>query len=105
MIEFPALVYKAEGKFQRPGGGYSWTCVTSEEELTKKLSEGWFASLDEAVERINSPVKAPLAAVEVDDAPPTREELEIKATELKIKFDGRFSDKKLCQLISEALSK
>lgn len=105
MIGFPALVYKAEGSFQRPGGGYSWICVTSENELTKKLSEGWFASLDEAVERKNLPVKAPLELIEVDDAPPTREELEIKATELKIKFDGRFSDRKLAQLISEALSK
>lgn len=104
MIEFPALVYKAEGVFQRPGGGYSWTCVTNSDELTKKLSEGWFASLDEAVARLDSPAKAPLESVEVDDAPPTRAELEIKATELKIKFDGRFSDRKLAQLISEALS-
>jgi hypothetical protein len=40
---------------------------------------------------------------QADNAPPTREELEAKATELKIKFDGRTSDKKLGQLIESKL--
>lgn len=39
-----------------------------------------------------------------DDAPPTRAELEAKAKELGIKFDGRTSDKKLGQLIQDKLS-
>ena len=44
------------------------------------------------------------AAVEVmDDAPPTRKEMEAKANELGIKFDGRTSDKKLSSLIETAL--
>ena len=38
-----------------------------------------------------------------DDAPPTRAELESKATELGIKFDGRTRDKKLANLIDEKL--
>lgn len=47
----------------------------------------------------------PVEATELDDnAAPTREELEAKATELKIKFDGRTSDKKLGQLIESKLS-
>lgn len=37
------------------------------------------------------------------DAPPTRDELERKAAELKIKFDGRTSDKKLSAAIEAAL--
>ena len=37
------------------------------------------------------------------DAPPTREEMAIKARELGIKFDGRTSDKKLSSLIATAL--
>ena len=37
------------------------------------------------------------------DAPPTREEMTIKARELGIKFDGRTSDKKLSSLIATAL--
>jgi len=40
----------------------------------------------------------------VDDSAPTREELETKATELGIRFDGRTKDKKLGQLIQDRLS-
>jgi hypothetical protein len=39
-----------------------------------------------------------------EDAGPTREELEVKATELGIRFDGRTKDKKLGQLIQDRLS-
>ena len=51
-----------------------------------------------------SPIDAIEAQAEPqDDAPPTREELEAKATELGIKFDGRTKDKKLGQLIQDKL--
>ena len=43
------------------------------------------------------------AAVLDENAPPTREELEAKATELGIPFNGRTSDKKLSGLIATAL--
>jgi len=39
-----------------------------------------------------------------DNAAPTRAELEQKATELGIKFDGRTGDKTLLKRIEEALS-
>ena len=39
-----------------------------------------------------------------ENAGPTREELESKATELGIRFDGRTKDKKLGQLIQDRLS-
>jgi hypothetical protein len=39
-----------------------------------------------------------------ENAGPTREELEAKATELGIRFDGRTKDKKLGQLIQDRLS-
>ena len=38
-----------------------------------------------------------------DDAPPTRAELEQKAAELGIKFDGRWGDKRLGEAIAAAL--
>jgi hypothetical protein len=55
---------------------------------------------------------AQLAATVVESEPesvdyetaPTREELEAKATELGIRFDGRTKDKKLGQLIQDRLS-
>lgn len=43
------------------------------------------------------------SAVPDEEAPPTREELEAKATELGIPFNGRTSDKKLSGLIATAL--
>ena len=37
-------------------------------------------------------------------APKTREEMETKAKELGLKFDGRTGDKKLMSMIEEALN-
>lgn len=39
-----------------------------------------------------------------DDAKPTREELEQKATELGIQFDGRMKDSTIARKIQEALA-
>jgi hypothetical protein len=54
------------------------------------------------------PAPAPVVEPEPEpideDALPTREELEAKATELGIRFDGRTKDKKLGQLIQDRLS-
>ena len=47
--------------------------------------------------------EAPSVIVPDDDAAPTRDELEAKATELGIKFDGRTKYKKLLAKINEAL--
>jgi hypothetical protein len=107
-MEFPALVYKAEGKYIRPHGTYDFVGVNDQQELEQKLSEGWFESLEAAIEGKTAapePVKAVSEPVLDDFAPPTREELETKATELGIKFDGRYSDKKIAQMIDEALAK
>jgi hypothetical protein len=108
MTEFPSLVYKAEGKYLRLKGTYDFTGVKNAEELEQKLSEGWFESLEAAIEAKNRPVepqKTISEPVPDDFAPPTRQELETKATELGIKFDGRYSDKKIAQMIDEALAK
>jgi hypothetical protein len=61
-------------------------------------------------EQAAAAAQAEAQAVEVvetapeDDAAPTRAELEAKATELGIRFDGRTKDKKLGQLIQDRLS-
>ena len=115
MTEFPALVYKAKGKHIRPYGTYDYVGVNNAEELAEKLSEGWFESLEAAIEALKpkkfaeTPVSKPaepVSSLVVDDsAAPTRQELETKANELGIKFDGRYSDKRLTQLIDDALAK
>jgi len=61
-------------------------------------------------EQAEAAAQAESQAVEIvdtapeDEAAPTREELEAKATELGIRFDGRTKDKKLGQLIQDRLS-
>lgn len=91
---FPRHVFKDGGKIQRAGGSYSSKIVNDEEELNEALNNGWFYSLPEAIEGVHS---------EDSDAPITREEMEIKAKELGIKFDGRTNDVKLMAKIEEAI--
>ena len=96
------MVYKVPGKHVRPHGTYDFAGVNNAEELDAKLKEGWFSSLPEAIEP--KKVEPVVEATKEDDIdPPTRKELEEKATELGIKFDGRFSDKRIAQLIEDAL--
>jgi hypothetical protein len=93
---FPAFVYKSPGrKGKVKGKTYNWMPVANDEELQAALSKGWYATRDEAF----NPVKKEIKAVVVEDAPPTRVELEQKARELGLKFDGRTSDKKLLKMI------
>ena len=89
MSEFePTIVYKDKGPHSRPGGTFSYKGVTTQEQFDEAIAEGWLASYAELYET-------------ADDAPPTRAELEQKATELGIKFDGRTGDKKLGELIAQ----
>jgi hypothetical protein len=62
-----------------------------------KLDPKWSAE-----QRAKAAAEAPVN-VPQDDAPVTREELEAKATELGIPFNGRTSNKKLSGLIATAL--
>ena len=64
--------------------------------LLRELAEAQAMAKAQAPEPVAS-------AVPDEDAPPTREELETKATELGIPFNGRTSDKKLSGLIATAL--
>lgn len=88
MIIFPTIVYQTPGKH---GQSYAWKAAPDQETFDALIASGWFETLPQARTGI------------VDDAPPTRDELERKATELGISFDGRSSDKKLAEKIAEAL--
>ncbi len=88
------LVYKDGGPHQRAGGSYDYRLAVTEQVFLDAINSGWFASLPEAID--GSQLIHP-------DAPPTRNELELKASELGIDFDGRTSDKKLAAKIEEAL--
>ena len=134
MIELPAILYQSPGPHKKPGGGtYRIVGIKTQEELDAKLLAGWFASSAEAItaagdkattpkrvaewrlkakakktkkRRPSKPLgwKLPVPVPVIEDAPPTRAELETKAKELGIRFDGRTRDKKLGQLIQDRLT-
>lgn len=112
MSEFPKFVYVCPGPFVGPLGVTFKTETAHDEKAHGALiGEGWFASLPEAVEAYLAPPPAPriVEAVDVtddgvdDDAPPTRKEMMIKAEELGIVVDRRWSDKTLSQKILDAI--
>lgn len=69
--------------------------------------DGWHRSIEAAADAAFgvAPVAAPSSpSVDVvDDSPPTREELEVKAAELGVKVDKRWGDKRLMQEVVKAL--
>jgi len=92
---FPTIVYKTPGTHARAGGTYNYRGIEDAAALEAALAEGWFLTLPEAI--------AGKADEPVDNSAPTREELEAKAAELGIQFDGRTTDKKLAEKIEHAL--
>lgn len=114
---FPCLVFKMPGTVYSPKGAHKFAQARTQEELDRFLADGWFLTLDEAAEAMPEIDLTPHrkhrkiilkrqvkpAKSEDDILPPTRAEMEIKAEELGIKFDGRTSDKKLLERITEAL--
>ena len=88
-MNFPRLVYRSASEH----------CLVEYESIYDlMLSDGWFATVPEAL-------AAKTKKVEADNIPPTRAELETKATELSLKFDGRTPSEKLSRIIAEALVK
>ena len=73
--------------------------------VDKRLAEGWSTSKADAIAAKTAvPVVAAAAlSDDVSDAPPTRDELERKAAELRIKVDKRWGDKTLAERIETAL--
>jgi len=98
----PTLLYKSPGDHFGPEGKtYSYVGVKTQEELDAKLADGWHETLADAI--APKVVTSPQSVIPDDNAPPLRLELEEKAKELGLKFDGRTSDNKLAQKIQEAL--
>lgn len=92
-MTYPVMVYKGIGPFQREHGTYDYKAVGSDDEYNASISDGWFPSLPEAVDGFLN-----------DKTPPTRAEMEAKATELGIPFTARTKDAKLLRLINDFLA-
>ena len=95
----PTMVYKHPGRHKIHGNMFDYKIVSAEpeeeggeSELDQALAGGWFKTTPEALEGVPS-----------DDEPPTREELEAKATELGISFPSNIKDETLLQKINEKL--
>lgn len=88
------MLYQHPGPHLIHGGRFDYV-VVPDEDVEAKLAEGWHLTTDAA--------RAAAEAPQEDSAAPTRAELEAKATELGIKFDGRTSDKTLGEKIAAAL--
>lgn len=100
---YPRFVFKNGGPIQRAGGSYDSVLVADEEAHAAKLADGWFDSIPDAIEGKVKEPEPKVPAVDPDDAPPTRAELEAKAAELGLKFHHKTGDAKLAELIKQAL--
>lgn len=98
MQRFPHGLFKP-GTLPLAGLMLSCLEVQNEDELAAALADGWLED-PVAADALNP---KPDAEQPTPDAPPTRAELEQKATELGVKFDGRVSDKTLAERIAAAL--
>ena len=77
-----AMVYRCPGE-QLIHGVKCESLVIHKSLVDEKLARGWYKTPREA------------ACIEDDNSPPTREEMLIRAMELGIKVDWRWSDKRL----------
>lgn len=103
MDRFPQMLLKAGGPEQFHGGSFSTLIVQGDDELAAALAAGWHESTPAAVEAA-APKPAREPGLEVSTAAPTRAELEQKAAEMGIKFDGRWGDKRLADAIAAKLA-
>lgn len=91
-MEFPRMLYRAGGAWALESGAYSLRTVADEAEFDAATAEGWH--LDQYAARDAAEAEA------AESEPPTRDELQQKADELGIKVDGRWSDRKLAEVIA-----
>jgi hypothetical protein len=98
-MTYPKHVFKSPGPYEWKRRTYAVATINSDEELSQMLASGWHETRSDA---FNPPANVEVPEV-VEIGAPTRAELEQKARELNIKFDGRTTDKRLGILIAQAL--
>jgi hypothetical protein len=104
MSDFPTIVYRCPGPHFGPAGTtYESIGVANLAQLEQSRSEGYFSTLQEAVDNFKNPPKEKENIID-DSAPPTRDELVKKAEELGIDVDLRWGDKTLLAKIEQKLA-
>lgn len=102
-MEYPKAMFKYPGAELIDGMGFDSRVVDSREQQREAEAEGWHETTDEAFAASEMAASAARADA-ADDEPPTREELEAKATELGIDFRSNISDKTLAERIAAKLA-
>lgn len=98
MSDFPRMLFKNHGKEEMHGGFFDTFIVDNQELLDNALADGWYLTTCEARAADVKPVEVP-----ADDAPPTRDELKRKATELGIEYPANIPTDKLAGLVAAAV--
>jgi hypothetical protein len=94
-MEFPQALYRMPGVEMLDLGGFTTVLAHNEADREAKFADGFHATQEEAKAAFEGAVQTANA--------PTREELEQKATELGIGFNGRTTDAKLAAAIDAKL--
>lgn len=104
-MNYPVFVYRCPGAHFGPSGAtYEAVIANDGNQFSNLLANGWSDCLVKAVDAFINPAKfVEDSAESADNLPVTREELELKARELKVKFDGRTTDGLLLKRIEEAI--
>jgi hypothetical protein len=105
-MEFPRMLVRVGTAWTLESGTYDLATANDAEHMAALQADGWHEdqyAAKAAADAFAAPTDAPAPEPD-DDAPPTRAELEAKARELGIKFDGRTGDKKLAALIADKLA-
>lgn len=97
------MLYKHPGKHKIHGDKFDYV-VVPEDEVESTIKKGWYKTTPEAKKNSKVIDVKVNSEKEGDNNLPTREELENKATELNIEFDGRTADKTLSNKIAEKLA-
>lgn len=106
-MQSQTMLYVAPGPHEIHGGRFDYIIV-NDDEIEQHLAAGWHLTTTEAqAAHEDQQARAAEAAAgsQDDDAPPTRAELEAKATELGIEFSPNIGDKKLGERIAAAVAK
>lgn len=104
MQRFPQALYQAGGQEIIEGRQFTSRAVLDVDELAAALADGWHET-PAACYPAEEPAKLAAQDDEHDDTtPPTRAELEQKATELGVEFSKQLGDKKLAERIAAKLA-
>lgn len=98
VLSLPTTLYKIPGPHSGNGFKYDYAGADTQAAYDALKAAGWSDTLPEALKPASVEPAAP-----ADDAPPTRAELEAKADDLGVKYDGRTGDALLLTRINAAL--